>query len=210
MIRAVLLDFDGTLVTTDILTGLAELVGKRAESDALDRDFHTGKTKGRESLIQRINLLTGITVRQIEAYLNRYDFLSPGAAEFCAYLSSHGIRTILASGNILPVLRFYQQKLSIDDCFGSQPVMQGDTLVGISATDYPEGDFKLKPSLRILDSLHISSGEVLAVGDSPADKSRFEYAGIAVAIHPKGGIEQQADYIVTDLREIIPIIESVR
>ena len=57
MIKAVLLDFDGTLVTKDILDVACKIVGKDTESKKLNEEFNSGKTSGLDALIKRINLL---------------------------------------------------------------------------------------------------------------------------------------------------------
>jgi phosphoserine phosphatase len=50
----------------------------------------------------------------------------------------------------------------------------------------------------------------LAIGDSPGDQSRFEFAAQAIAINPKEGIERHADYVIKDnLAAAIPIIERL-
>lgn len=58
--QALLLDFDGTLVTRDMLSEATDLVGKKAESELLDRQFQSGQLPGLSALIARINLLKGV------------------------------------------------------------------------------------------------------------------------------------------------------
>lgn len=42
MIKAVLIDFDGTIVSKDILDVVCEIVGKEEESNKLNKEFHAG------------------------------------------------------------------------------------------------------------------------------------------------------------------------
>lgn len=65
MIKAILFDFDGTIVNEDLLAVVSEIVGKKEESLQLDRDFWTGARPGLSGLIERINLLSGVTKTQI-------------------------------------------------------------------------------------------------------------------------------------------------
>jgi phosphoserine phosphatase len=210
MIKAVLLDFDGTLVTEDILTIITDVVGKKAESEKLNEEFRQGISKGLTGLINRINLLTGVPLDLIEKQLGQKDYLMPGAKELMDYLNAHGIISILGSGNILPVLKFYQQKLGITHIIGSNPKIENNCLAGISLDDYSDSDFKLTESIKILEQLHISPQEVIAIGDSIGDKSRFQFAYKSIAVNAKDDIKQLASYVVNkDLREIIPIIEKI-
>ena len=76
--------------------------------------------------------------------------------------------------------------------------------------DYPDADFKLFETKKILEALNIEPSETLAIGDSPGDKSRFEFAGVSIAINPKGGVEEFAGHVIhDDLAQAIPIIKSL-
>jgi phosphoserine phosphatase len=51
----------------------------------------------------------------------------------------------------------------------------------------------------------------VAIGDSPADRLAFEYAGVSIAINPRGGVEAAGDYVIQDdLAKAIDIIEQHR
>lgn len=208
MIKAALLDFDGTLVSEDLLSFVSELVGKKEESLQIDHDFWTGKKSGLTGLIERINLLKGISVRQIEDKLATHDALMLGAKELIAFCKEHHIITIVSSGNILPILNYYKKILQFDYVVGSSPVMADESIVGISEEDYKHSDYKLFESKKILSSLGITADETIAIGDTPGDKSKFLFSKFSIAINPKEEIEKYATQVIRDdLRLAIPIIE---
>jgi phosphoserine phosphatase len=66
MIKAALLDFDGTLVDHDMTELLVELSGKDDEVKKNNQNFHSGLTTGLKGLVSSINLLRGISVTQID------------------------------------------------------------------------------------------------------------------------------------------------
>ena len=208
MLKAVLLDFDGTLVTEDILDVMCDLVGKRAESAVINEAFHRGEKPGLSGLLDRINLLQGLSLSQIHDKLSENSFLMPGARQLCSSLRENNIVTILASGNILPILQFYQQELDLSYIIGVAPVVRDGILQKITLDDMPQKDFKLEESKKILEKVGVQPYEVAAIGDSIADKSMFLFAGTAIAINPKHGIEEYADYTITNLHEAIPILEK--
>ena len=65
MIKAALIDFDGTIVNQDILDLLCGLNNKQDESAELNTQFHQGKLNGITGLVPRINLLKGLSIDQI-------------------------------------------------------------------------------------------------------------------------------------------------
>lgn len=210
MIKAVLLDFDGTLVTKDILDVVCGIVGKEKESDEINKEFHSGKLTGLAPLINRINFLQGVSLTQIQKKLDENAYLLTGAIELLDFLNKHKIISILNSGNITPVLAYYQDLLGISHIVGTDPKMNGDTILSISEEDFPGSDFKVIGVKKILESLSILPDETIAIGDSPADKTMFEFVGRSIAINPKGGIEKFATYnIESDLSKAIEIIEEL-
>lgn len=211
MLKAVLLDFDGTLVIKDILDVVCGIVGKEEESDQINKDFHAGKLSGLTPLITRINFLRGVTLQQINSKLDENSYLMPGAHELFQYLKENSIISIIHSGNITPILSYYQKLLGADYIVGTNPQMNGDEILGISESDFPGREFKVIGVKEILEALSIQPEETLAIGDSPADKAMFEFAGASIAINPKNGIEAYASYIIKDsLENAMPILEEIK
>lgn len=209
-IRAAIIDFDGTITTQDMSDVLADLVGKRAEGERLNKLFHEGKLDGLSGLVQRINFLKGVSVADLRAIVAQNDYLMPGAIELFEYLKSHGIVSIIASGNTIPLLEIYQRRLGADFLVGSRPKMTGDIIDHISVEDYSGHDFKARDSREVLARLGIPHDVVIAIGDSPADRGLFELAAKSIAINPKAGVELYADYIIRDdLAAVIPILQNL-
>lgn len=210
MIKGVLLDFDGTLVNKDILDVVCGIVGKEEESDQINKDFHAGKLTGLTPLITRINFLKGVSLTQIQNKLSENAYLVPGAKELLDFLNQNKIVSILNSGNITPVLSYYQELLGITYIVGTNPKMTGEIIDGIKEENFPGRHFKVIGVKKILEELSIRPEDTLAIGDSPADKTMFELAGKSIAINPKNGIDQFASYVIeNDLSNAIPILEAL-
>ena len=184
-IKALLTDFDGTLVNKDILDVVCGIVGKEELSLQLNEEFVSGKREGLPTLITRINFLHNVSLLDIKERLAINNYLIPGAIELFNYLKAKDIVTILHSGNILPVLEYYKNLLKISYVVGTNPKMSGDIIDSISIEDFPGKDFKLVGCRNILSQLAISPEFVLAMGDSPADEQIFSFAAKSIAVNPK-------------------------
>lgn len=211
MIKAFLSDFDGTLVTEDILDIVCGIAGKEEESRKINEEFHAGIRKGVDnSIIPRINFLRGVTIEQINHKLSENSYLMEGAQDLFTFLKKSHITTILHSGNIMPVLSYYKDILQIDYALGNSPIVENNVIQGIFQSQFPtDKNFKrhwVESQLRKLD---IDPKDTVALGDSPADLPIFEIAGASIAINPKHGIEQHATYTVSKLSDIFPIIEKL-
>jgi phosphoserine phosphatase len=209
--KAVLLDFDETVITGDLSVLLCELNGKGAEARSSLAAFQRGQGKGLPGLVERINLMKGLTLKQVEDLISRDNMLMPGARELTDYLHDNGIISILASGSILPALEYYQREfLKLDYVIGSRVRVSDGVIEGITVEDYSDKDFKLFESKKILEALGIDAADTLAIGDSLGDRTRFEFAGHAIAINPKGGVEAFANAVIhDDLAQAIPIIQKL-
>lgn len=206
-IRAAIIDFDGTITTRDMVDLLAQLAGRETESAALDQKFRNNELTGLEGLIQRINFLSGITKSDIHRLIENEDYIRPGAYELFEYFKTNGIISIIASGNIMPLLEVYRAKLGATYVICSHPKMDGETIESISENDYSGPNFKYDGVKEILESLGIAGDSVVAIGDSPADISLFKLAALSIAVEPKAKVEEYADFVVQhNLAEIIPIL----
>lgn len=209
-IKAIVIDLDGTITTEDISGILTDLVGKKEESLKLAQMFQEGKLKGLEGLIERINFLKGLSVDKLQAVVLRKDYIRDGAKELFSFLKENNIISIIASGNIMPVLEVYKEKLGVDYLVGSKPIIENNRIVSISENEYSGIDFKVRDLKEILSKLNISLDSLVAIGDSIADKGMFEISAKSIVINPKGNIEQYADYVIEDdLSKVIPILKDL-
>lgn len=203
-------DFDGTLVNRDILDVLCGITGNEEASEKLNMEFIVGKREGLPTLKKRIDFLNGVTLSDVFNKLNENNFLIEGAYELFAELKKRGVTTVLHSGNLVPVLQYYQKELGIDYIIGNKPRMNKDTILGIELEDFAGNDFKVKGCRDIIDKFSIDKMDIIAIGDSPSDRAVFGLANRKIVINAKAGIEKEADIILKNsLLELIPYLDEI-
>lgn len=193
-----LFDFDGTIVTEDILDVVCDIVGKKEESRIINEKTHTGELTGLQLLCDRINFLHGVSYEQIKKKLDEESYLRKGTVELFEYLRASDFITILSSGNIMPVLRYYKELLGIDYIFGSNPKMTGDIIDNIEISDFSGKDFKYNSCLDIINKLNVGKNEVYGIGDSIHDVKMLSLAGHKFGIDPKGDFKELVDIVIDD------------
>ena len=143
-------DFDGTIVTEDILDVVCDIVEKKEESRLINEKVRRGELRGLEPLCYRINFLKGVSYKKINEKLSKETYLRKGTIELFDYLKKNNFIIILCSGNIVPVLKFYQELLNIDYIFGTNPKMNGELIKRIDISDFSSKDFKYDACLNII------------------------------------------------------------
>ena len=207
MTKIFLFDFDGTLVTEDILDVMCDIVGKKEESIELKNKVLHGFVQGYGPLCTRINFLQGVTYQQMKDKLDENNYLRDGVVELFKTLNDKGYITVVSSGNIEPVLRYYQELLNITYVFGSKPDMDGDKILGILESSFRSHDFKYEACLDVIHQYDEEEKKVYGVGDSAVDISMLSLADVKFAIDPKGGLDKHVDYVIHDMREIIDYLD---
>jgi len=138
-----LFDFDGTIVTEDILDVVCDIVEKKEESRLINEKVRRGELRGLEPLCDRINFLKGVSYKKINEKLSKETYLRKGTIELFDYLKKNNFIIILCSGNIVPVLK-------IDYIFGTNPKMNGELIKRIDISDFSSKDFKYDACLNII------------------------------------------------------------
>lgn len=206
-IRAALIDFDGTLVTEDILDVVCEIVGKRAESEALNKAFLDKTITGTQSLVERVNLLKGVPIHAIEEKLYESNYTRPGARELIDYCNQNGIVTALQSRNMIPILDYYKSILGIGYVLGTEVTITDGVVQCVSGTP----SLKFESCRDFLGQHSILPTEAIALGDSMGDRKVFGLVRASIAVDPKDEIGKHATATVySDLRNAISMMEMIK
>ena len=195
--KLIAFDMDSTLISIECVDEIAAAVGRKAEVAAITEAAMQGViTDYKESLRQRVALLRGVTVAQLEAvYTERLRF-NPGAEALVAAARQAGLTTLLVSGGFTFFSDRVKAHLGIDYARANMLEIDNGVLTGrmVDQTwgDICDGAEKRRTLLELASLMGIAPHQAIAVGDGANDLPMMGAVGLSVAYHAKPTVRAQA------------------
>jgi phosphoserine phosphatase len=196
--KLIAFDMDSTLINIECVDEIADAVGRKAEVAAMtEAAMHGEITDYKTSLRQRVALLKGVTVAQMDQIYAERLRLNPGAAELVTACKQAGLKVLLVSGGFTHFTDLIRDRLSIDYTRANVLDIEAGVLTG-RMVDQPWGDIcdgaeKRTMLLETCAQLGIQPSEAIAMGDGANDLPMMGVAGLSVAYHAKPAVRKQAN-----------------
>jgi phosphoserine phosphatase len=199
--KLIAFDMDSTLISIECVDEIADAVGKKAEVAAITEAAMRGEIADyKDSLRQRVALLRGVTVADMERVYTERLRINPGAAELINACKAAGLKVLLVSGGFTFFSERVRERLGID--FTRANVLEVESgpncgqLTG-RMVDQPWGDIcdgaeKRRTLLEVASLLGIEPSQCIAMGDGANDLPMMRVAGLSVAYHAKPAVRAQA------------------
>ena len=199
--KLIAFDMDSTLISIECVDEIADAVGKKAEVAAITEAAMRGEIADyKDSLRQRVALLRGVTVADMEQVYTERLRINPGAAELINACKAAGLKVLLVSGGFTFFSERVRERLGID--FTRANVLEVESgpncgqLTG-RMVDQPWGDIcdgaeKRRTLLEVASLLGIEPAQSIAMGDGANDLPMMGVAGLSVAYNAKPAVRAQA------------------
>ena len=216
--RLAAFDMDSTLINIECVDEIADAVGRKDEVAAITEAAMRGEIADyKESLRQRVALLRGVTVADMERVYTERLRLNPGAEQLVRACQAAGLKTLLVSGGFTFFTDRIRDRLGID--FTRSNVLEvrsgancGELtghLVDQPWGDICDGEEKRKMLLETCAQLGISPRQAIAVGDGANDLPMMGAAGLSVAYRAKPAVREQA-MVAINVGGLDRLLEVVR
>ena len=195
--KLIAFDMDSTLINIECVDEIADAVGKKAEVAAITEAAMRGEiTDYKASLRQRVALLKGVTLVQIDQLYRERLRLNPGATELVAACKLAGLKVLLVSGGFTHFTDRVRDQLGIDFTRSNMLEVQAGALTGRMVNqawgDICDGDEKRTMLLQTCAQLGVAPTQAIAMGDGANDLPMMGVAGLSVAYHAKPAVREQA------------------
>ena len=195
--KLIAFDMDSTLINIECVDEIADVAGRGAEVAAITEAAMRGEISDyKESLRQRMALLKGVPIADIERVLQERLQLTPGAKTLIDAAHAAGLKVLLVSGGFTFFADHVKAQLGIDfvraNIFKVQDGKLTGGLVEQSWGDICDGDEKRRTVLGLASLMGISPAQVIAVGDGSNDLPMMREVGLSVAYHAKPRVRAEA------------------
>ncbi len=198
-------DMDSTLINIECVDEIADFVGCKAEVAAITEAAMQGViTDFKDSLRQRVALLRGVTMADLERVYSERLRINPGALELVRACQAAGLKTLLVSGGFTFFAHRVREQLGIDFVRANVLEVRSSTncgeltgrLVDQAWGDICDGAEKRRTLLEVASLLGIEPDECIAMGDGANDLPMMHASGLSVAYHAKPAVRTQAQVAI--------------
>jgi len=202
MKRLFLFDVDSTLINEEVIDLIGAKAGLSSEISAITEQAMLGKLDFNAALIQRVELLAGLSIDVLDEVRTEITFTN-GAAELIAELQAAGDQIAVVSGGFIEVIAPIMNLLSIELFKANSFEVQDKKLTGRVTGEIINRSAKAK-FLNDLKS-QLNPLQTIAIGDGANDIEMITEADIGIAFCAKPALKEVADVIIDqrDLREIL-------
>lgn len=201
--RLVVLDVDSTLIRDEGIDVLAERAGVGPKVAAVTERAMAGELDFAESLRERVALLAGLAVADVEAVRDRLQ-LTPGARTFVRTLRRLGFHVGVVSGGFTAFTDRFVAELELDFAAANVLEVADGRLTGKVLGPIVDRAGKARALERFAEQFGVPLSQTVAVGDGANDIDMLEAAGLGIAFNAKAALRAAADTSVN-----VPYLDSV-
>lgn len=201
------LDVDSTMIEQEVIELLAARVGVGDRVKDLTDKAMAGEMDFRQSLIQRVELLEGLSDKVFTDLLPEIT-ITRGVPELINAIQSSGGQVGAISGGFSQVLEPLALMLGLDFSMANRLEVKDGYLTGQISGDIVDAEMKARAMLHWASENGFNAADTVAVGDGANDIPMLKAAGFAVAFRPKEVLRPFADLVI-DEDSLEPVIAAL-
>jgi phosphoserine phosphatase len=183
---------DSTMIGQECVDELAGLVGLREHVAAITERAMRGEVDFESALKERVALLAGVTLAEIETLLTR---ITPtqGGRRLVRTMRAHGAHTALVSGGFTQFTEPVAARIGFHETRANLLQFADGALTGAVVAPVLGREAKRAALVELREARALPRDATLAIGDGANDLDMLREAGLGVAFHAKPAVAQAAD-----------------
>ncbi len=205
--RLVFFDMDSTLVDMEIIDEMAKRAGVLKEVSRITEKAMRGDIDFEESLTQRVALLKGLKVEELEKIREEMK-LSEGADELVSTFKRLGFKSGVVSGGFHYFADHLKEKMGLDFAYANQLEIKEGRLTGRVVGTIIDNAYKAKIVHMVSNEEGVLLDQTVAIGDGANDVLMLGQAGLGIAYNAKERLRRAANMSLgrTRLKNILYLL----
>jgi phosphoserine phosphatase len=199
----IVLDADSTLLQGEMIDLLAERHGCGAEVAAVTAAAMAGEVDFAEALRQRVGLLAGMPVSDLEAVRDGI-LLTPGARTLVRTLKRLGYELAVVSGGFTQLIGPLVDDLGIDHVAANVLAVEDGVVTGALNGPILDREGKATALATFAAAAGVPLARTIAVGDGANDIDMLATAGLGIAFNAKPVVREAADAALS-----VPYLDAI-
>jgi len=189
--RLIFFDMDSTLVDMEVIDEMARRGGVYNEVSRITEKAMRGEFDFEESLRQRVALLKGLTVDDLNKIKSHIP-LSDGVEELVTTLKWLGYKLGVVTGGFDFFADHLKEQLGFHFCYSNRLEIKDGVLTGRVAGEIIDSARKARIVNQTACNEKILLDQTVVVGDGANDALMLGQAGLSIAYNAKKGLERSA------------------
>ena len=190
--KLLIADMDSTVIEQECIDELADFVGLKDRVAEITERAMRGGADFKAALRERVALLKGLPVSDMETCLHTRITLTPGVQELTADMRSHSGRCVLVSGGFSFFTGHIREKAGFDEDRSNILEIENGALTGAVREPILDRHAKKRFLQEFAEQYGLSLQDCVAVGDGANDLDMIKTAGLGVAFHAKPAVAAEA------------------
>ena len=201
------LDVDSTMIEQEVIELLADRVGLRDQVKLLTDQAMAGEIDFREALLQRVELLKGLSADVFQDILAEIK-ITDGVQELVSSIQESSGMVGAISGGFSQVLEPLAHSLGLNLYLANNlEVIDGLTTGKISG-EVVDAEMKANTLLHWAKQNGFDVANTVAIGDGANDVPMLKASGFGVAFRPKNVLRPHADLVIEG-NSLAPVIAEL-
>ena len=191
--KLLIADMDSTIINVECLDEIADFLGIKGKVSPITEAAMRGEINFEDALNERVSLLKGLNIANLQTIFNERVKLNPGAITMVKTMNANGANTVLISGGFTYFTERVSKATGFKANYANILLHKNGELTGKVKKPIVDANTKIETLRQFQKKGNLKNCETIAIGDGANDIPMLLGAGIGVGYYPYPATAQASD-----------------